>query len=196
MVLVRKLDDSISCLSNVCTHRANIIVHNPSEQKNLRCLYHGRKFSLDGEFKSMPDFEEAKNFPRDCENLKSFPVSRLGPFLFTSLEPEFNIKMIFDEIASRLSFFKFEKLVERPDLTSEHIVKANWAIYCENYLDPFHIPFVHKELTSVLDINQYKTEIYDNYNLQIGYSKDDEDSFEIPEGNKDSGKKIIRLLIF
>ena len=28
----------------------------------------------------MPDFEEAKNFPRDCENLKSFPVSRLGPF--------------------------------------------------------------------------------------------------------------------
>ena len=62
MVLVRKLDDSLSCLSNVCTHRANIIVHNPSEQKNLRCLYHGRKFNLDGEFKSMPDFEEAKNF--------------------------------------------------------------------------------------------------------------------------------------
>ena len=81
-------------------------------------------------------------------------------------------------------------MVERPDLTSEHIVKANWAIYCENYLDPFHIPFVHKELTSVLDINQYKTEIYDNYNLQIGYSKDDEDSFEITEGNKDFGKKI------
>ena len=45
-------------------------------------------------------------------------------------------------------------------------------------------------MTSVLDINQYKTEIYDNYNLQIGYSKDDEDSFEIPEGNKDFGKKI------
>ena len=86
LVLVRKLDDSLSCLSNVCTHRANIIVHNPSEQKNLRCLYHGRKFNLDGEFKSMPDFEEAKNFPRDCENLKSFPVSRLGPFLFTSLK--------------------------------------------------------------------------------------------------------------
>ena len=190
LVLVRKLDDSLSCLSNVCTHRANIIVHNPSEQKNLRCHYHGRKFNLDGKFKSMPDFEEAKNFPRDCENLKNFPVSRLGPFLFTSLEPEFNIQKIFDEIANRLSFFKFEKLVERPDLTSEHLVKANWAIYCENYLDPFHIPFVHKELTSVLDINQYKTEIYDNYNLQIGYSKDDEDSFEIPEGNNDFGKKI------
>ncbi len=190
LVLVRKQDDSISCLSNVCTHRANIIVHNPSEQKNLRCLYHGRKFNLDGKFKSMPDFEEAKNFPRDCENLKTFPVSRLGPFFFTSLEPEFNIQKIFDEIINRLSFFKFENLVERPDLTSEHLVNANWAIYCENYLDPFHIPFVHKELTSVLDISNYKTEIYNNYNLQIGYSKDDEDSFEIPKGNKDYGKKI------
>jgi choline monooxygenase len=60
----------------------------------------------------------------------------------------------------------------------------------KNYLDPFHIPFVHKELTSVLDINQYKTEIYDKYNLQIGYSSDGEDCFEIPEGHQDFGSKI------
>ena len=89
LVLVKNEDEKISCLSNVCTHRANIIINNPSEQKNLRCLYHGRKFNLDGEFKSMPDFEEAKNFPRDCENLKRFPVSILVLLLFTWLRAIF-----------------------------------------------------------------------------------------------------------
>ena len=35
LLLVKNEDEKIICLSNVCTHRANIIVHNPSEQKRL-----------------------------------------------------------------------------------------------------------------------------------------------------------------
>ena len=190
LVLARKNDDSIKCLSNVCTHRANIIINDPCEKKSLSCQYHGRKFDLDGRFKFMPDFEKTKNFPRDCDNLRSFPISKFGPFLFTSLEPSHEIQNIFDEISNRLSFFDFNGLIERPDLSVDHLVNANWAVYCENYLDPFHIPFVHKELTNVLDINQYKTEIYDKYNLQIGYASDGEDSFKIPEGHKDFGSNI------
>ena len=98
----------------------------------------------------MPDFEETKDFPRDCENLKSFPISHFGPFLFTSLEPDFNIQEVFNEIQNRLSFFDFNSLDVRPDLSIDHLVNANWAIYCENYLDPFHIPFVHKDLTKAV----------------------------------------------
>ena len=190
LVLVRKNDDSLKCLSNVCTHRANIIINDPCEKKSLSCQYHGRKFDLDGRFKFMPDFEKTKNFPRDSDSLRNFPISKFGPFLFTSLEQSYDMQNIFDEIFNRLSFFNFNGLIQRPDLSVDHLVNANWAVYCENYLDPFHIPFVHKELTSVLDINQYKTEIYDKYNLQIGYSSDGEDCFEIPEGHQDFGSKI------
>tara|TARA_B100000886_G_scaffold273127_1_gene197052 strand:+ start:186 stop:1268 length:1083 start_codon:yes stop_codon:yes gene_type:complete len=190
LILVREKDDTIKCLSNVCTHRANIIISDPCEKKSLSCHYHGRKFDLDGKFKFMPDFEKTKNFPRDCDNLKSFPISYLGPFYFTSLEPSYAIQNIFDEISARLTFFNFRGLIPRSDLSVDHLVNANWAIYCENYLDPFHIPFVHKELTNVLDINQYKTEIYDKYNLQIGYSSDGKDCFEIPKGHQDYGSKI------
>ena len=62
LLLVRDGNENLRCLSNVCTHRANIIIDNPCEAKGIRCSYHGRKFNLDGVFKSMPDFEETKNF--------------------------------------------------------------------------------------------------------------------------------------
>ena len=104
LVLVRKSDDSISCLSNVCTHRANIIINNKGNVRDLRCMYHGRKFNLDGKFKSMPEFSLAKEFPRNCDDLKEFPVSNLGPFIFVSLEPSFDFDTVCSKINQRISF--------------------------------------------------------------------------------------------
>ena len=38
MVLVSDGDGVIRCMSNVCTHRANLVVHNPGKINNLTCL--------------------------------------------------------------------------------------------------------------------------------------------------------------
>ena len=54
--LSRDKDDEIRCLTNVCTHRGSIIVQHPGKTKNLACMYHGRRFELDGSFKRMPEF--------------------------------------------------------------------------------------------------------------------------------------------
>src|SRR5688572_17180702 len=63
LVLVRGEDGVVRCLSNVCTHRANLVVERAGCEKALRCRYHGRRFGLDGRFVSMPEFEEAEEFP-------------------------------------------------------------------------------------------------------------------------------------
>ena len=57
-------------------------------------------------------------------------------------------------------------------------------------LEGFHIPFVHKDLNEVLDYNIYKTEVYDHCNLQIGYSEDDTDVFNLPKDHLDYGKNV------
>ncbi len=88
----------------MCTHRANIIVDHPCELKVIGVITM-EEFDLNGTFKFMPDFEETKDFPRDCENLKSFPISNLGHFLFTSLYPGFNIQEVFNEIQNRFIIF-------------------------------------------------------------------------------------------
>ena len=50
-------------------------------------MYHGRQFNLDGSFKSMPEFEEALNFPRPCDHLHQFSLRDWDTHLFVALDP-------------------------------------------------------------------------------------------------------------
>lgn len=191
LIIVKDKTEKIYCLSNVCTHRANIIINNIGNTRDLRCMYHGRKFNLDGTFKSMPEFSLAKEFPRDCENLKEFPLRKLGPFVFVGLEPSFDFQDICSKITERISFLPLNHIEYRSDLSKDYIVNSHWALYCDNYLEGFHIPFVHNDLNDVLDYEKYDTEIDKFFNLQIGYSKNGDDNiFKFPKSHRDFNKNI------
>ncbi|MFN3330835.1 MAG: SRPBCC family protein, partial [Pyrinomonadaceae bacterium] len=58
----------------------------------------------------------------------------------------------------------------------DYFVKAHWALYCENYLEGFHIPFVHKSLNKV--VSDYSTEIFRFSSLQKAFTDELEASFE------------------
>ena len=190
LVLVRNKENSIKCFSNVCTHRGNLVVDYPGKVTQLRCLYHGRRFNLDGSFKSMPEFEEAENFPRPCDDLREFKVSPLNPFLFVSLNPAFDFETVLKIMNERIGFLPLYQFKLRKDLSKDYLVNCHWALYCDNYLEGFHIPFVHDDLNNVLDYGSYTTEIYDQCNLQIGYANSGEDVFDLPEYHIDYGKSI------
>jgi choline monooxygenase len=70
------------------------------------------------------------------------------------------------------------------------LVKANWALYCDNYLEGFHIPFVHPDLNKALNYNAYETHIFKWCNLQIGISNGGEHIFNLPATSPDYGKKV------
>lgn len=190
LLLSHAKDGEIYCLSNVCTHRGNILVHEACKLGRLTCKYHGRQFSLDGKFLSMPQFSEVENFPTEDDNLHQLPVFRFGNLLFSSLKKDLNPEPFFGEMMERMAWYPMEDLQFRSDLSREFVVKANWALYCENYLEGFHIPFVHKGLNEVLDFNKYTTEIFRNSNLQIGIAKEGEASFDLPFTSPDNGKNI------
>jgi choline monooxygenase len=190
LLLTMDNDYKIRCLSNVCTHRGNIIVDQPCETTNLRCRYHGRLFTLDGKFKSMPEFKEVKNFPTDEDNLTGLPVFRWGNLLFTSILHHEPAEAFFGEMINRVGWLPLDQFVPRPELSKSYVVHANWALYCENYLEGFHIPFVHAGLNAVIDYGNYTTEVFRYSNLQLGIAKDDELTFDLPESSPDYGKKV------
>lgn len=190
MLLTRAAEDQLYCLTNVCTHRGNLVAHHPGQIKKLSCLYHGRKFALDGTFESMPEFTEAKDFPRPCDSLHQFPLEKWGPFLFAGLNPAFDLKKVFDKMNERIGFLPLDAFRYEPSLSKDYLVHAHWVLYCDNYLEGFHIPFVHKELNAMLDYGTYTTELYDHMSLQIGYSDNAEEIFDLPEGHPDYGKKV------
>lgn len=190
LLLSRDANGDIKCLSNVCTHRGNIVAHHPGQCKQLVCQYHGRRFGLDGAFKSMPEFKEAEDFPRPCDSLKQFEIRNLGPHLFTSLNPSFDLSETLSWMNERVGFLPLNEFKHRPDLSKDYLVNCHWALYCDNYLEGFHIPFVHPGLNAVLDYKNYVTELSRYGNLQIGQANSGEEVFDLPAGHPDAGKSI------
>src|SRR5437868_4276156 len=90
----------------------------------------------------------------------------------------------------RVGWLPMDKLEYRSDLSKDYHVKASWALYCENYLEGFHIPFVHAGLNAVLDYGSYTTSLFRYSNLQTGLAKSDEDCFELPQSSVDFGKRV------
>ena len=183
--------NKISCLSNVCTHRGNILVEEKTKIKNkIVCNYHGKTFDKEGEFCFMPETDGMKNFPCKNDNLTKVKSSNFFQFIFVSLEPILPLNDILKEMTDRISWLPFHNLKLRKDLSKSYEIDANWALYCDNYLEGFHIPFIHKDLNATLDYKKYDVEIFKYSNLQIGYAEKNEICFNIPSSCQDHGEKI------
>jgi choline monooxygenase len=190
ILLTRSEDEKINCVSNVCSHRGNILIDEPVKTKKIICKYHGRRFNNRGGFEYMPEFDKTLNFPRECDNLHRFPLINWHGLLFVGLNPLFDLNDVLNKIEDRIGFLPLNKLLIQESLSKNYEIDAHWALYCDNYLEGFHVPFVHKDLNEVLDYENYDTEIYDYFNLQIGYATGEEDCFAFPKEHVDNGKKI------
>lgn len=190
LVVTRDAENNIHCLSNVCTHRGTVLVHEPCTVSHLRCRYHGRLFDLAGMFRSMPEFKEVENFPTPDDNLTKLPVFEFGNLLFTSLDKTSDARLYFQDMMARLNWLPLSDFKYRPELSTSYSVNAHWALYCENYLEGFHIPFVHAGLNAVIDFGNYSTELFPYSSLQLGIAKDDDDIFDLPKTSVDFGKNV------
>lgn len=196
LVLTRDKDSKLHLLSNVCTHRGNIVVNEPCRITNLRCRYHGRQFRHDGQFVSMPEFKEVENFPSEADHLVQLPLFQWGPWLFASLNKNNACEFYLKDMMDRLNWLPVNEFALESSLSKDYIVKAHWALYCENYLEGFHIPFVHAGLNAVIDFGNYTTELFERSNLQLGIAKDDDDIFDLPVSSPDYGKRVAAYYFF
>ncbi len=196
LVLTRDSKGNIHCVSNVCTHRGNMVVQTPCNQPHLRCNYHGRLFDHDGGFRSMPEFRGVKDFPSAGDDLARMKIFQWGKLLFVSPGPFYPAPVFFGDMMQRMRWLPIHEFRFRSEFSQVFTVNANWALYCENYLEGFHIPFVHAGLNTVLDFGSYTTELFPYGSLQTGFAKADEDTFDLPAGSPDHGKKVAAFYFF
>lgn len=171
-LLLTRGEGGLRCLSNVCTHRGKILVEEPRRANLIRCGYHGRRFALDGRFLSMPEFEGVQDFPSGADDLMRVPLERWGSFLFVSIDPAMQFETIIAEAAERIDLTPYTGA--RLTSAKDYEIHAHWALYCENYLEGFHIPYVHHSLNEVIDYSSYTTETFRYASLQTGRDKSGE----------------------
>ena len=191
LLLARDATGELRCLSNVCTHRGNVLVSAPCRAEQIRCGYHSRRFDLAGRMTFMPGFEGARDFPGAADDLPRVPFGEFAGQAFASLAPAAPLDAFFAEARARLAWLPLATLRHDPSRDRDFEVAAHWALYVENYLEGLHIPFLHPALNQVLDMQHYAYELGRYGNLQLALARDGDDAaFVPPSGSPDHGKRI------
>ena len=187
--LILTKDENYNCISNVCTHRAMLLVDEKCNNSRIQCPYHGRTFDLKGNFLNMPKFEKAKNFPTEDDNLRTFELKNWKDLFFIKKDNE-NFDDFIKAMNRRVGWMDIESFEYDSSKDRTHIINANWALYVDNYLEGFHIPYVHGDLNKIIEYDSYRTELFSNGVLQIGLAKPGELCFDLPEESPDFGQNV------
>ncbi len=190
LLLTRDIDDRLHCLSNVCTHRGNLVCEGSGVERTLRCRYHGRRFELSGRMTHMPEFENVAGFPSPTDDLAAQAVEPWGPVLIAALRPFCAFAEWLAPVVARIGHLPLAAARLDPARSRDYLVRANWALYCDNYLEGFHIPYVHASLNDQLDYGSYRTELFRFGSLQVGIGQGGDDLLDLPAGAPDAGARV------
>ena len=190
LLLARDAAGTLRCLSNVCTHRGNILVHGPGRGSHIRCGYHSRRFDLAGRMTFMPEFQDARNFPSREDDLAQIPFDSWAGHGFVALEPVAPLADFVGDIAAQVQSMPVAEFRHDPARDREYRIDAHWALYVENYLEGFHIPFVHAALAQSVEYASYDDRLFPLSSLQIAHAKPGEVAFEPAV---DSGPRVAAL---
>jgi choline monooxygenase len=141
-------------------------------------------------------FGEVENFRTPEDDLTRLPVTERLGMIFISLDPKVDFQEMIRPIGDCLGWMPFDTLQFSEEGTRDYYVEANWALYCDNYLEGFHIPYVHPALNRAIAGGSYGYELFPYCSLQLGLAEVGEPCHDIPEGWPDHGKRIYAYYYF
>jgi choline monooxygenase len=167
IVIVRGHDGELRAFFNVCRHHAAAVMTEPEGcAPQMRCPYHGWTYSLEGELKGTPEFNDVCNFVRADNGLVPVEMAAWQNWVFVRLNNSGREPAVAES--------ELCKQIESLDLGAlrwferrRYELKCNWKVFVDNYLDGgYHVPHLHKGLDSVLDYSNYTIENGERFCLQ------------------------------
>ncbi len=181
VLVVRGKDQQLRAFYNVCRHRGGPISLQREVCKVLQCKYHGWTFQLDGSLRGIPRFRYVELFDRGDYGLLPLRVTTWKGMVFVNLNPEaVPLSEYLVGIAERIEPIRLEDL--RFHSRVNYVLECNWKTYVDNFLEGYHVPYVHPQLCSVLDYAQYETETADFYSVQSSPIQEQDSGYGTPGG--------------
>ncbi len=166
VLVVRGADGVLRAFPNVCRHRAGpLALTDGRGARQLQCKYHGWTYDLEGRLRRAPEMAEAEDFRVGDICLPPLRVGEWQGLVFVALDEDVPpLEAVFAGIAGRIAPIDLAALnFARRD---SYELACNWKVYADNYLEGYHLPYVHPGLTKMLDYRVYKTELSDWHSLQ------------------------------
>jgi len=162
VLLVRDAEHRIRAFHNVCRHRCLKLVDAPGNAgRTIRCPYHAWTYGLDGALHVTPYFggheprAAPAGFDRTEHGLVPIRSGTWHDWIFINL----------NGAAPPLEDFvaPLQRRLDGVDLTRMHHlatidfgeVGANWKLLLENFIEPYHVQFVHSTTTEQPLVDHY-----------------------------------------
>ncbi len=178
IVVVMNEKHQLKAFHNVCRHRAGPVATENTNNKVLRCKYHGWTYNLDGDLRSAPEMQSTENFELCQYHLPEAKLDCWQGFIFVCIgEHPPPLKELFKGIVKTIhpidiSVMKFSH-------RDEFLIDCNWKVYMDNYLEGYHLPYVHPGLSKLLDYRSYDTILHQWHSYQFSPlgSRNSDDNF-------------------
>jgi choline monooxygenase len=166
VIVCRNREGTLRAHHNVCRHRGSRLCDPGAghAERFFKCPYHSWAYDLDGKCLGTPLFTPDSEVPQDqraifdMSDVKAFdkadyglhPVrcEQWGFLIFVCLDDE--APALLDELGDlpeRLAGFRLEEWQLERRL--EYEIAANWKLIAENFMEYYHLPWVHPSLVKV-----------------------------------------------
>ena len=154
LLLVCGSDREIRAFHNVCRHRCLALVDAPCNVGRLiRCPYHAWAYRLDGALQSAPYFggrdagSTPDGFRRERHGLVQVRSATWHDWVFVNLNGTAPpIEEFVAPLQGWIASLDLSRMVHIVTLDFGQ-VKANWKLLIENFIEPYHVQFVHSTTT-------------------------------------------------
>lgn len=165
IVLTRDTENQLHGLVNICRHRAGpLACEERASKRHLRCAYHGWTYDLSGQLIHAPEMEEADGFDPAAIRLTQIDLREWQGLVFARLGSGEAFEDVIAGVDDLFADNPLDQLEHHSAI--RYTVGANWKVYVDNYLEGYHVPFVHPDLMGLLDYNDYSTELAPWWSVQ------------------------------
>lgn len=171
IIVIKGDDGTIRGFYNVCRHRGGPLAFEDGNCRMLQCKYHGWTYKLDGSLRGVPRFDRVELFDKKDYGLVPVKIDFWEGLIFIRLSKDYKpLSLLFKGIAERI--FP-NKLADKKYFSRvKYQINCNWKTYVDNYLEGYHLPYVHPELCDILDAKEYVTETAEYHSLQRSMTKE------------------------
>lgn len=167
ILLARNADGVLKVFHNVCSHRGMQLVSEPGKLGTglIRCKYHSWAYDFDGSLKGTPmiggtDNNQHKDFDPSVNGLKPVRAHVWMDNIFINLSDDAEpfddfIEPLMKRWSKWVSSETLSELLPGTDAKMELVVQSNWKLAIENFLEAYHLPWVHPGLNSYSPLEKH-----------------------------------------
>jgi phenylpropionate dioxygenase-like ring-hydroxylating dioxygenase large terminal subunit len=137
LIAFRSTSGPVGIIADNCPHRGASMFFGRNEEDGLRCVYHGWKFSTDGQCVDMPNEPPESNFKHKIR-INAYKVEERNGMVWVYMGP--------NENPPGLPSIEWNMVPETQSFVSKRWQECNWVQALEGGIDNSHVSFLHSRL--------------------------------------------------